>query len=542
MRGHVIALVILWLLALVVRLDATRLRTSAGHGDVAAYYQVSRNLYEGRGFVQDFVADRLASPVTLPTPSNTWWRPLPSILGWLGMEVAGDSTYEDGKRAMIFVASFIPWVAYAAALLLLASRWAAFAAGLLAVGFHLYLDQPNQILSHGPYGLTAGAALVMILGVERSTRHLAWFGVLFGLAYLSRGDSQVLPILLGVALLAARVFGDRTAVPWRRLGVAAGLFVLIAAPWWARNFDVYDAPMPPGQSKAAYAKTYEDWFRSPDRLTWERYEAWGSEKIWQQKRRSVADAASFVPLAMSRSVDRGKTLGPDAPARRLQVLGLYVLGPLLWLGFAWLLIARRRAALLVLLHLTALVVLYAVGFSAIGRNSFHSSLFSVYPVFLACIVAAIQLLLRPLGDARARLRDGLTVAIAVVVAGLNVWAARPHLAAKYRGVENMLTPYRALAGWVDEHRAETPVIFCRNPWQLSAEARIGAVMIPLADAEEIRRVARTFGVTHLVDELRDPKGLVRIRPGLEAMFAAGELKRIKARAGFPLYQLLLPER
>ena len=294
MRRHLVALVILWLLALVVRLDATRERISAGHGDVAAYYQVSRNLYEGRGFEQDFIADRLAGPTALPTPSNTWWRPLPSILGWLGMEAADEGSYVAGKRSMIVVSSFVPWVAYAAGWLLLGAAWAAWAAGLLAVGFHLYLDQPNQILSHGPYGLFAAAALLLVLGASTWRRHLPWFGPLFGLAYLCRGDAQLLPVLLGVALVAGRWSGARAPVPWRSLAIAGGLFVLVASPWWARNLQIWGSPMPPGLSKAAYARTYEDWFRAPADLTIERLESWGAEKVLAQKRRSVVDAASFV--------------------------------------------------------------------------------------------------------------------------------------------------------------------------------------------------------------------------------------------------------
>jgi hypothetical protein len=539
MRAHVVALVVLWLLALVVRIDATEARTSAGHGDVAAYYQVSRNLYEGRGFEQDFIADRLADPSGLPTPSNTWWRPLPSVLGWLGMAAAGDASYAAGKRAMILVSSFVPWVAYLAGWLLLRTRAAAFAAGLLAVGFHLFLDQPNQILSHGPYALFGGGALVLSLGIERSTKYLPWFGVLFGLAFLSRGDAQGLPLVLAASILAARFVGERRPIPWRGLAAAVGLFVVVVAPWWARNVGIYGALMPPGVSKVAFATTYEDWFSDPDGLTWENYRDWGVGNILDQKRHSVTDAVSFVPFCMSESVDRDREVEPGEPVRRLHVLGRYVLGPLLWVGFAWLLWARRRAALLVLLQLALLVGIYGVVFSAIGRNSFHSSLFSVYPVFLVCVVAAIELLLRPLLRERATARAVATVSIAALLCALNVWAARPHLAAKYAGIEAMLAPYRALGAWAAAEGLDAPVFYCRYPWQLSTEARVGAVMIPNDDAGEIRRVAETFGVTHLVDETVDPADLLRLRPGLAELLESGELERAPVDpGGLRLYRLL----
>src|SRR5690606_2319536 len=161
-------------------------------------------------------------------------------------------------------------------------------------------------------------------------RAVPWFGPLCGLAYLSRGDAQVLPVVLAAAVLLARFTGERRPIPWRRLLVAAGLFVLVVAPWWTRNVRTFSALMPPGTSKAAFAKTYEDWFLDPERLTWERYREWGSDRIVAQKLRATADAAAFVALCMSRSVDRGRDVDAGDPVRRLHVLGLYVLGPLLW--------------------------------------------------------------------------------------------------------------------------------------------------------------------------------------------------------------------
>src|SRR5690606_32883771 len=160
---------------------------------------------------------------------------------------------------------------------------AAYAAGLLPVGFHLYLDQPSQILSHGPYALFAGGARVGALSARRTGRAGPSFGPLGGPADLSRGAAQGLPVVLAAAGLLARLTGERRPIPWRRLLVAAGLFVLVVAPWWTRNVRTFSALMPPGTSKAAFAKTYEDWFLDPERLTWERYREWGSDRIVAQK-------------------------------------------------------------------------------------------------------------------------------------------------------------------------------------------------------------------------------------------------------------------
>jgi hypothetical protein len=542
MRIHVAAFALLWVLSLWVRSDATALRVSAGHGDVAAYHQVARHLYQGRGFEQDFVADRLADPQGLPTPSNTWWRPLPSIVGWLGMEAAGEDSYTAGRRAMIAVNACVPFVAWLAGWWLVGTYAAALAAGLLAVGFHLFLDQPNQLLSHGPYALGAGAALLLALRVERGTRYLAWFGPLLGLAYLSRGDAQVLPLSLAAALLAARVRGERRAIPWRALLLAGLGFAAVAAPWWARNLAVFGAPMPPGLSKVAFASTYEDWFTDPENLTLERLLAGGLAPIVEQRRDAVADALSFVPRCMSETVDRGRDVPPGDPMRRIHLLGRWVLGPLLWIGLSWLALARRRAAALVLLHIALLVGVYAVAFPAVGRNSFHSGLFSVYPLFLACIVAALDRLARVVLPCRHALRGVATVALAAALAVANVWAARPHLEAKYRNVESMLAPYRAVGEWVAEQGLERAVFYCRSPWQLSTEARVGAVMIPSGDSQEILRVAERFGVTHLMNDLPTEADLLALRPGLRPLLESGVLQPVPAGADLRLYRWLTSAR
>lgn len=535
MRAHALALFGLWLVALVVRLDATAARTSAGHGDVAAYHQVAQHLYEGRGFEQDFVADRLARPTGLPTPSNTWWRPLPSVIGWLGMEVEGAPTYSAGRRAMVALNACVPWVAYLAGLLLLGTRAGALAAGILAVGFHLYLDQPNQLLSHGPYALFGGGALLVALALERTTRPLPAFGVLFGLAYLSRGDAQVLPLVLAAALVARRLFDGR-AVPWRGLAAAAGLFVLVVAPWWGRNLRVYGSTMPPGLSQVAFATSYEEWFSDPDTLTWEHYRAWGWDNILAQKRESVGDALAFVPLCTSESADHGRDVPPGAPVRRLHLLGRWVMNPLLWIGFAWLLLRRRRAALLVLLQIALLVGVYAVAFPAVGRNSFHSGLFSVYPVFLVAMTAALGLAARAALRARERAREVAVVAAATLLCALNVWGSGPYLADKYANVEAMLAPYRELGAWLETQPVERAVFYCRAPWQLSTETRARAVMLPAGEAEELRRVAATFGVTHLVDELSSRETLLQLRPGLAPLFEAGVLEPVDAGIAFDVYR------
>lgn len=532
-------LALLYAVAYAVRWWITEDRISAGHGDVSAYFQVARNLFLGRGFVQDFVADRLMDPTGLPTPSNTHWLPLPSIIAFLGMKLAGEPSYTAGKLAMIAVSAAFPLIGYAAGRILIGTRAGALATGVLSLGFHLYLDQPCAILSHGPYGVFCGGALLVVLGLARGDRWLPAFGVLLGLTYLVRGDSQVLLVGLALALLYRRLRRvDPLPIPWRKLALAAALFAAVAAPWWVRNVRVFGEMMPSGVSRVMWAREYEQWFSDPADLTRENFLAWKYENIRDQKLAGIEDALSYAPLALHRSIIREREPLPQEV--RIAWLGQYVLTPLLWLGLLVLAVRRPLAVGLVLLHVLLLVFVYGVVFPAIGRESFRSSMFSVYPVYLAAIVAAIDLALWPLrrfvrGGARGA--DASLIAAALVLAYANVAAIEPHLAVKYRDIESAMAPYREFGTWARGAGLEDQVFFCRNPWQFSTETGLKAVMLPYDTPERILAVAKQFGVRYFYDDLGRLGDLDRVRPGAALLIRRGDLFRLEVATPQPLYRL-----
>lgn len=543
-RFHCFALLALLLASILVRAYAARHRVSAGHGDVAAYYHVSKNLYAGRGFVQDFVADFLEEPQSVPTPSNTWWLPLPSIIAWIGMEIRGEDSYVAAKAAMIAVASLVSWVVYFTALLLLRDRTAALAAGILAVGFHLYLDQPTATLSHGPYSVFAGAAVLSLLAYRRWPRLLPFFGLFFGLTYLCRGDSQVLLAELALVAAGMRFLArEPVAIPWRSLAVCAALFVTVAAPWWIRNERVLGEIMPSGQKKVTWARSYEDWFTDTSRLTPEHYLKWGWENILDQKVKGVADAVDYVPDVMWRSVVRaGKERetverDPDNPKRRILTLGTRVMTPLLWTGALALLVMRPWSSLLVYVHLLALALVYGVVFPAVGRESFRSSMFSVMPFALTAVITPIWLLLRALPRLAPGVRDVSLVAASAVLCVLNIAAAEPHLEDKARGVERTLAPYRQFGRWWRDGDRPDAVFFVRNPWQFTAETGLRCVMMPNVDADTMLEFARRFGVQFFLDEGTQGMELDVMRPGAAHLVRRGDAIEVQNPSPFRLYRI-----
>ena len=544
---HALVIVALYVLAFFVRDHAARHRISAGHGDVAAYYHVSKNLFEGRGFQQDFIADFLQDPESVPAPSNTWWLPLPSIIAWAGMEWAGEPTFVAAKRAMIAVASLVAPVCYLTGLFLLGSWLLAVGVGLLGVGFHLYLDQPTVTLSHGPYSVFASAALLCVLAYPRHRgKVLPWFGLCFGLTYLCRGDSQVLVASLGATMFVVHFLGKRPrpAIPWLGIVGAAALFLCVAAPWWVRNVRAIGEMMPSGVKKVMYAKNYEEWFSDPSILDKETYLEWGWDNILEQKRKGVVDALVYTPVVMHRSVVRAPVqeevvANEDHSMRRILYLSLYALTPLLALGCLWLLVRRPWVAVVLVMHLAMLTVVYGVIFPGVGRESYRSSLFSVFPLALTMIVAAVGLLFWPLRSLKGARVHGVAALVVAAVLGLaNVWAAEPHLRSKAGGVEDLLAPFRHFGQWWRKNDGPDAVFFVRNPWQFTAETGLRSVMLPNVSADKVLEYADRFGVQYLLDEGSQGEPLHNRRPGAARMIDRGDVVHIPNAPVFKLYRIL----
>lgn len=548
-RTTAIVLVLLYVASLWVRVEGASHRDSAGHGDVAGYYHVAKNLYAGRGFTQDYIADFLQSPTGIPTASNTWWLPLPSVIAWIGMEVAGTDEFWAAKGAMIAVAALVPLVVFFTALLLLGSSAAALAAGLLAVGFHLYLDQPTVTLSHGPYSVFASAALLCVLGYRRWPRaSVPLFGLFLGLTYLCRGDSQVLVLELTMVALAMRYLAKAPiAIPWRRLAVAAGLFVLIVSPWWIRNYRVLGEYMPSGQKKITWARSYEDWFTNTSKLTKEEYLDWGWENIFDQKKDGLADAIDYTPDVMWRSVVRANQRASveanlDDSKAKILWLGLHVLTPLMLVGLLVLLIRRPWSMALLLLHLCALAMVYGFVFPAVGRESYRSSMFSVMPILLTAIIApawALTSLFARFTAKRAVVRatHGALILVGAGLGVANFVAARPHLKAKAEETRNTLAPYRQFGSWWKRGDRPDAVFFVRNPWQFTAETGLRSMMLPNTSADDMLEYAVRFDIQYFLDERSSGMQLEEVRPGAAALIRRNDALEIGNPSLFGLYRI-----
>ncbi|HEX5012001.1 MAG TPA: glycosyltransferase family 39 protein [Planctomycetota bacterium] len=505
-RLAALAVAALCVLGLVVRLVVNAPRTGLNHGDVSFYYTVAKNLAQGRGFVIDYIWNFWDDPKGLPTPSNVWWMPLPSLICAAGMKLFGVG-YAVAQTSMIVVTSVLPLVVYLLGRQLVGGRLAPLLGAALASTFHLFLDQPCAPLSHGPYVVLASLALFLGLRAARTGRGWIWAGAAIGATHMARSDGVVLFAALGLSWL---VVAPRPRPTWWRVLLAAVAgYALVMSPWWAHNLSLYGALQPGGSFRAAFLSDYESWYSLPGSVTPQTWLADGWGKVWQQKRHVAGINWDTLRTGLvSGASDRD---GAWAVPAVVAVLWLAWAGVLAALGRA----ATRRA--LVPLAGQALLEFsfYSLVFTAVGPESFRSGMYSLYPAFLIYAAFALveggRLLLRLLRLTGPRHERFAHIAAALVVAwimaGQFTWA-RQSMVRKAQDIDDLNAFYKAWSEKTLPLLGPGPVIMARDVHELHALTGLRCVMIPYENEPTIRATAKRYGVTHIL-LIGDPDRPVR---------------------------------
>ncbi|MGD2049437.1 MAG: hypothetical protein PVH03_08080, partial [Chloroflexota bacterium] len=185
----------------------------------AFYYATNgQRLAGGYGFNELVIWQFLDDPAGFPTPSHTYWMPLPSILAAAGYALRDDFT--GGQFVFWLLAGLLPVLAYTISWRLVGQRWQAWAAALFtAVGgyYAAFLGQPSTF---APFAWAGGLCLLALglatiqpslqKGVKSNerfkpeTRRKVWWliaGLMAGFAHLTRADGSLLLIVAGIVWL-----------------------------------------------------------------------------------------------------------------------------------------------------------------------------------------------------------------------------------------------------------------------------------------------------------------------------------------------------
>ena len=256
----------LYVIALAARAITGSLHPDPAYPDATYYIGVARSLASGHGLTVDFiwnfvdVGGHLPAIATLPIPSNAHWMPLASLVQVPFLMIFGASALAALVPFMLIGATTAPltWaIARDAGL----GREQALVAGLMSVvpgGVTPFLGQPDNFGLFMPLG--ALALWLCARGLRGDPRAFVLGGLVVGLATLARNDGILLgvPFALGWlrqvwtrrGLLGATAPDGQVPTPLSLTAVlgCALLFLLVMAPWYARQLSVFGALSPSAAS------------------------------------------------------------------------------------------------------------------------------------------------------------------------------------------------------------------------------------------------------------------------------------------------------
>ncbi len=250
----------LFAFALVVRALLFGLHPDAAYPDSYYYVDVARALHAGHGFNIDFiwsfvdVGGRIPANPMLPIPSNAHWMPLASLIQLPTMWLLGPTPLASALP-FILIGSLAAPLTWLLARDIGATDRVALAAGIMVAvpaAATIYMAQPDNMSLYQPLG--TAALWLTARGLRGSGRSFALAGLMVGLATLARNDGVLLGAAVGLAFAwdrwrSWRSSGGRPpAIPWRYAIACFAGFLIIMAPWYLRQLEVFGSLSPSSTS------------------------------------------------------------------------------------------------------------------------------------------------------------------------------------------------------------------------------------------------------------------------------------------------------
>jgi hypothetical protein len=285
-----------------------------------AYYYASNGerLAGGHGFSEMVIWQYLDDPSGLPTPSHTYWMPLPSLLAALGHTLRGDFL---GQQLVFWLlAGLLPLLAFGISLLLSGERWQAWAAALFTATGSFYGAFLSQPTTFAPFAWSGGLCLLMLgiigasrfysedgAGIVKQVKKRPWLfwllaGVFAGFAHLTRADGALLLLLALAIWLLELILSRRSpvdnegaegeaSVPYRAnisyFAVLIGGYLVVMGVWLIRNMVVIERLLSPVGFQSIFLTTYDDLFAYGRSIDLASYLEWGWDNILLSKVESL---------------------------------------------------------------------------------------------------------------------------------------------------------------------------------------------------------------------------------------------------------------
>ncbi len=527
-------LALLLVLGLVVIGLAARAITHPGYVDAYYYFGGARQLARGAGFTELYQWNYLAvgqrgMTTTPPWPSHLYWMPLTSIISapfmaaaerLVGTAFSNAALFRAAQVPMVLAASLLPLISYVVAWRLARVRRHAWAAALLTLFspfYFIYWANTDAFALHGV--AAAGALLAITLVGQASRRRRAWAlvaGLSAGAAHLARADGVlvVLVVMGWVTWLQLR----------RRLPLAEALvlltlvvagYLVVMAPWFARNLLVVGAPLAAGGAQTLWLREYNELFNYPGgHLTPAHYFSTGWTTLLLGKWEALRTNATTLAVVQGGVVAFPFTLLGLWRCRRVPLIQISLLYGLALFGvmtFAFTWPGARGgyfhsgAALLPVFSAVALIGLEA-GVEALSRRLRHWQPMKSIPIFTALLVLG-------------------TITLALVVFAARVIGPDPSRLAWDR----QDAVYAEAGAWMAANQAAPGVVVANNPPGWSYWTGQPAIVIPNGAAPVLLRVMDDYDARWLVLDQNYPAGLA----GLYAQPESEPRLTLRARFGEP---------
>jgi len=483
----------LFFLSLAVRLAVALLIAQPGYMDAYYYAVGAGRLAAGDGFEEPFLWNYLDDPAGIPHPGFLYWMPLPSILAAPFVALSGRS-FLAAQLPFALLSALLPLVSYAVAREGTGVRRHAWAAGLLTIFSGFFFPYWTLPETFAPFALFAALALWLAgRGSGRVSLSLS-SGVLVGLAHLTRADGVLLlPVVALAPLVPPKAGGARRTArsAVRHIPPVVLGYLLVMAPWFARNLSLIGAPLSPAGSKTLWLTDYDDLFCYHCDLSPVTYLAWGWGNILSSKL-----SALWVNLQ--------RLLAEDC---------LVFLFPFVLIGL-WRL-RRRPPFTLSLTYLLLIYLAHSLAFTFPGwRGGFFHSSAALLPFFFAAGVEGIDAAVsraarRRRGWNAAQARVVFTVAAVVLAVGLSAYVAMPSIAGWNRADQ----AYRQIGRWLEARAPDGTIVMVGNPPGLYYHAGVPTVVVPNGDVDTLLEVCARYDVAYVVLDANRPGGLATLYAG-----------------------------
>ncbi|MCP4363658.1 MAG: hypothetical protein GY796_37135 [Chloroflexi bacterium] len=267
-----------------------------------AYYYTTngQRLADGYGFSEEVIWQYLDEPQGLPTPSHTYWMPLPSILAALGYSLTDQ--FIGAQLPFWLLAGLLPLLTYVISLQFTQARWQVWVACLFTAVGGYYSRFFNQPTTFAPFAWTGSLCLLFLAWGHLRQKGRWWLaaGLAAGAAHLTRADGVLFLIVGGLMWLVEirdwriKSISNLQSLISKLFFLILGYFIIMGG-WFFHNMRVMGRPLPTAGTQTIFLTNYNDIFAYGRSFDLSHYLAWGWWPILQSKLQALNLAGqSFI--------------------------------------------------------------------------------------------------------------------------------------------------------------------------------------------------------------------------------------------------------